>query len=443
MKSLHLNTNKQVLKLLLLGIFFIGSPLWAKDRVVVQSVEGRVFAMLGEDVWEIQPKEVLPDFVEIVTEEGSQVELYDFNDNKIILSGSSHLAVLNKIFELKRGYVWVQAFNKESVASIQTPNANTSLTMGGVIVSFDGASGKSQSLVVSGEAEFSNLLESRLLVNLQPGQFSFVDNEYEKGIPRRPTPVGFASFKKVFRLFNDVRPMERNQALFGPLEEEMLPPGSQIVENHVRPKTAPAPTRAPASKDILAQISQSPAQRVQTASAEGTKPGTMNKVVTAASSNVPAGKIIVIKREPDFTRAPSSFSQEKLYKEKITEIKIRKKKRDPRDYSKYSGVSLKVFGAKKRIRVAQKRKWKSKKGRVPASQTQYPFKEVPGPVKVAPIFIYDPINYREPSETRRPTVDPFEKSLLKEYKSQMRHTNEVNQLIDELKSYDQNYKKQY
>ena len=37
----------------------------------------------------------------------------------------------------------------------------------------------------------------------------------------------------------------------------------------------------------------------------------------------------------------------------------------------------------------------------------------------------------------------FEKTLVNEYKKQMRHSEEVNSLIEDLKNYEQNYKKNY
>ena len=40
-------------------------------------------------------------------------------------------------------------------------------------------------------------------------------------------------------------------------------------------------------------------------------------------------------------------------------------------------------------------------------------------------------------------ANSFEGSLVEEYKRQMRHSNEVNELIDALKSYDNDYKKGY
>ena len=42
-----------------------------------------------------------------------------------------------------------------------------------------------------------------------------------------------------------------------------------------------------------------------------------------------------------------------------------------------------------------------------------------------------------------PKTDPFESALTKQYKRQMQHTNEVNSLIDALKSYKSDYSKSY
>ena len=49
---------------------------------------------------------------------------------------------------------------------------------------------KTQVLVSGGEFYFSNLQSISREVMVRGGRFSFVDNKYQKGIPRTPTIIG-------------------------------------------------------------------------------------------------------------------------------------------------------------------------------------------------------------------------------------------------------------
>jgi len=151
-----------------------------------------------------------------------------------------------------------------------------------------------------------------------------------------------------------------------------------------------------------------------------------------SEKKVQSGKITIIKQVREFERAPSSFSMEKFYSNEIKEIKKEKRAKDPRDYSKKSDVKLKMYGLKVTSKHPKSR------SRSPASAMNTELVQSRPPIKML-----DPKNFREPAETEKPKVDPFEKTLLKEYKLQLRHSNELNDLIDELKSYKGNYKKEH
>lgn len=110
--------------------------------------------------------------------------------------------------------------------------------------------------------------------------------------------------------------------------------------------------------------------------------------------------------------------------EKFRKIKAKRKFRP--SYSKKSGIVLNIFHIQKEAEV-KKRKPAAKKNVIIKRQ-----KISRGPSSVS---------FRPP-----PKIQPagaFEESLLDEYKKQMRHDNDVNGLIKDLKNYDQDYKKSY
>lgn len=88
-------------------------------------------------------------------------------------------------------------------------------------------------------------------------------------------------------------------------------------------------------------------------------------------------------------------------------------------YEKRSGVEVKIFGS-----------GDSRMNRGPASVSS----KVKSNASRGPASLVSPVEIKK---------DPFESSLMIEYKKQMRHSQEVNSLIKELKNYDQDYKESY
>jgi hypothetical protein len=413
---------------LILVLLLLSFQALAKQVAVVKSVRGKVFASKAGKTWELSERDVIQDFTEIISEEGSQISFYDFYDHKFHLAGAGHVKLLGRIVELKQGYLWVQSFNDNATFTVQTANANTRYKKGEAIISFDSVNGKSQVLSLSGTVQFSNIMEDHLKLDLLPGTFSFVDNSYEHGMPRKPTPIGYLSFKKVVTLYDGIRPIEKNQRLF---------------PNHKTKR----PSRALASVEegggsLLDMMSKSPSQRM--AAHKAPKQRTPASVLTPPTTK---GKVILVKQTQQYEPGIRRFNANDYYKKQLHGLKARKRARDPRDYSKRSRVKVKIFGAAGSKQLAPKRTKRFRRLRVPASEP----KAAPKSYKkqtlkksmVPKSMTVDADNYREPAETTPPKLDPFERTLLQEYKYQMRHDKEVNALIRELKSYDKDYKVEY
>ncbi|PIK16701.1 hypothetical protein [Halobacteriovorax sp. JY17] len=116
------------------------------------------------------------------------------------------------------------------------------------------------------------------------------------------------------------------------------------------------------------------------------------------------------KRDESLDTVLTNYYEKKLSNMKATKTK---KKFSP-SYVKKSGVKVYIFGQK------------SKKERSIASVKST---RKPASIGMEPVV--------------RIKKDAFESSLTREYKKQLRHDKEVNSLINELKSYDQDYKQSY
>lgn len=210
MKNLLENIKTNFL-VLLLTVFAFSSASAAGPIARVNSISGNVFASANGKTKVLVSGDYIYDFTDIVTEEGTQITVTDFFDHKYHLSGSGHIKFLNKIIELKRGYLWVQSSNQDTKFHIQTANAKVSYKKGESIVSFDNYSGKTQILSISGRTSFGNLIQDYMNVTLSSGEFSFVDRDYNNGAPRTPTPVGNSSFKRIVGLFDGILPEKDGQ----------------------------------------------------------------------------------------------------------------------------------------------------------------------------------------------------------------------------------------
>ena len=182
----------------------LGVPLWAGGpAAVVESVKGGVFATLRGKTRALRPGDHLENFSRIMTEEGGRVVFSDYFDHRYTLAGAGQIGLDGRNTKLERGFLWIRSFQKRYTFTVKTANAVVGYKKGSIVVSFDGDDGKSQVLVVEGEATLGSSVEKTMGVDVGEGHFSFIHKDYENGRPREPTPVGFKSFQKVALLFDN------------------------------------------------------------------------------------------------------------------------------------------------------------------------------------------------------------------------------------------------
>ena len=324
MKTLCKNIKSS---LLLLALFALVLPVWAAEKVKMTKkteavglalvVQGEAFVVSENHTKTLETSDYIYDFSEIVTGENSQVTFKDNFDHKYHLAPGSHITLLNRIIELKSGYLWVKSEGEEKGFSVQTANAKVGYNKGEAIVTFDALAGKTQLLVIRGEMEFSNILLEENKVVVTDASFSFLTGDLENSVPRAATGIGQASFSKVVSLFMGVKPEQ----------------GALAVEhNQIQAKEMAQHAPAVEPKKVERSIAS-----VATAEVEEKKgPGKFVYVVKQKSEEEEKAKIQKL---------------ESLYEQNLAALEKSKPKKPKLaytpNYSNKSSVTIKIYGQKK------------------------------------------------------------------------------------------------
>jgi len=338
----------------------------------------------------------IEDLSEVMVEDGSAVSLINNQGHVYHVSSGTLVKFYSGFAEVKNGQIWVVAKDTNFQGAVHTSNSIAKYKDGQFIYSFDNTSGKTQLLVLSGDVAFSNALEPELSIGVPEGYFSLVEQNFERGLPRTPTKVGlnsYKNFKTLFANFDNLQDTAIEKSLWGKPEEKR--------------------SRSIASVAVADQFAMNGAKA---------KSGRIIKITTYKSEG----------------RLPASIGPMNYYKEiKNKEANLRK------PASTGNSVKIKYWGFD----------WKTKA------------KPVPKPMPVQKMEIVKPViqttkvkKINNPLEqvNRKPaSVDTqnlvrelsgtsvFEKSLEDNSALERRHSDEVNSLIDDLKSYQQDYKKNY
>ncbi|AUN97854.1 hypothetical protein DOM21_12030 [Bacteriovorax stolpii] len=201
-------------KLLVAVIAFIPALSFAAavqfGRIV--DIKGAGFISYNGETHEIKKGEVIYANSEIVVEHTGQVTFTDNADHRFFMGSATSVAVSPNNVELRSGDLWVQSLNKMDDAKLTSANATVNYQGGEAIFSYDSAKGKTQLMVINGLMKFSNLRQPALNLTVAEGNFSFVDQDFEEGMPRDPTPVGAKTYGELVSLFPGVGPMDKKSA---------------------------------------------------------------------------------------------------------------------------------------------------------------------------------------------------------------------------------------
>ncbi len=305
---------------------------------LVLSASGEAFVVSENRTVPLETSDYIYDFSEIVTSDNAQVTFKDKFDHKYHLAPGSHIKILNRIIELKTGYLWIKSEGAEKGFSVQTANAKVSYNQGEGIVTYDALSGKTQLLVVQGEMDFSNILLDENKVTVSDATFSFLTGDMENTTPRVPTSVGQASFSKMVNLFWGAKP-DHEVVAHAPVEKK----SEAKEETHT----------------VLQETTHKPERSI--ASVEEKNP-----VAPQVEEKKGSGKFIyVVKKKNEEELAKKEKQLEELYQNHLAVLEKNKpKKVKPAwtpDYTNKSGVAVKIYGLKKSTTPS----------RLPASSVEY------------------------------------------------------------------------
>ncbi len=200
--------NKITLAIAVLFSFNIIAAEGQFGRVV--DLKGEGFISSNGKTREMKKGDVIEMGAEIVIEHHGQVTFTDNADHRFHLGNASSAAVSGKGIELRSGDLWFQSLNKNDTYTIKTANAFIEYTGGEAILTYDSSKGKSQLMVINGMMKLANLRQAELNLTVGEGLFSFVDNAYEEGAPRDPTPVGEKTYGQLVSLFSGIAPMDKH-----------------------------------------------------------------------------------------------------------------------------------------------------------------------------------------------------------------------------------------
>ncbi len=410
---------KSIKRTSILVLALITSFAMAKTpRAVVASVQGNVFVTSNQQTRKLDAGSYIYDFDDIFTEVGAELVFKDYFDHEYHVSGSSYVSMLNKIVELKSGYIWVKSMEEtDDKFQLQTVNATIAYNSGEFIASYDPQSGKSQILSIKGSHTINNNVYEFMKEKVGPGRFSFVKEDYENGAPRVPTPISSSAYDAVTSLFPNVKPMDSRTLVAKAPSHKDNKISQELYEKSPKRSTASVTLR----EDM--RVSQ--------------KPGSI--VVRQSTKVATRRQIASVPVESETTR---SKKLESFYGDKLRELaseapkKVVKKKFKP-DYSTKSDVQLNIHMPTYRVPASVTPDEGVRKFR-PAPAT--PVEEVK-PAK-------EPVSSRNPASVQSPInddlqTDVFESSLRQEYLRQPKHDSAVNKLINDLESYSQDYKEAY
>lgn len=188
--------------LLLLSLPF---SLWAKPVGMVTQITGKVFVTSEEGkTTTVRLHQTIDDKSEILVPTDAALTLNDYYDGTFHLTGGSHLKLSDKSVNLKTGKVWVQSMNSRHPLVLTTANGKVSYLKGEFIAIYDNPSERSQILVVDGEVDVTNILDSEMKFSIPAGSFTVVDTQIENGVPRAPTKVGHESLRSALAEFKSL-----------------------------------------------------------------------------------------------------------------------------------------------------------------------------------------------------------------------------------------------
>lgn len=152
----------------------------------------------------------LPTNAKIMVSKGSQLTFTADTGSIYHLSETSAVEIWREQLVLLSGTLWVQSPKEDKDQNIETMNSIVNFKKSEFVLSFDDIAKKSQVFVISGHAAISNIFMKEKKELLVSGEISFVQKDFQQGMPRRAALIGNESLVAVFSKFKGVKPGDEN-----------------------------------------------------------------------------------------------------------------------------------------------------------------------------------------------------------------------------------------
>jgi hypothetical protein len=174
----------------------------------VAEVSGSGFISQNATTKEVRKGDLIYPNTEVVVEHSGQITIADNFDHRFHLGNSTSISIGEKTIEVRSGDVWIQSANSNDSFQMKTANALVDYQKGEGILTYDSIKGKTQLMVINGIMKLSNSRVPDLNLNVSEGNFSYVDNHYDEGAPRDPTPVGEKTYSSLVSTFKGISPLD-------------------------------------------------------------------------------------------------------------------------------------------------------------------------------------------------------------------------------------------
>ncbi|MCO4754782.1 MAG: hypothetical protein KC478_09875, partial [Bacteriovoracaceae bacterium] len=199
------------MRLIVLCTLLFSVQIHAKIVARVLDVKGNAFVFNSNgQSQQLQFGSKIYDLSEVMVDDSSYVSVLDSSDHVHHLAGGTYAKFFNNLLEVKNGYVWTRAKGKKH-AIINTINSVVRYHSGQFITSVNNSELKTQVLSITASPKLSSSLEPNLAIAIPAGHFSFIDQAYERGLPRTPTRVGLNSYKNIKSVFTDVKSLKNTK----------------------------------------------------------------------------------------------------------------------------------------------------------------------------------------------------------------------------------------
>lgn len=354
-----------------------------ESTVMVIFTSGHSFSFSGGQNKTLKYGDKLTNGSDILVSDSSHLGFLTNDGERIYLSAGTQVRVREGFLELKKGMAWVQGAYQNMIYNVYTANAQVEVKNAYTVISYDEKTKETKSLNIRGESYFYNINDPNTGVEIYPGTFSIVNMNYNNGSPRKPIRVGEKSYESVKFAYNGVEAVEKI--------------GFETIR----------PSQTVSARSIASIGSSKNTQVIKTSGQRGRVLFYKEGSGSYKGRSVASRPIKVYRMEESFDGSNPSQNTDSFIK----------KGRNITVYSIFENKEMKqtMSAPKKRAPASYKRVQ-----RLPAQNIK---------------------KVNSPSRKRKSSA--FEKSLNKKFKSNKRHSKDVNTLINELKTYKSQYQLEY